>query len=139
MIGAIPALGSANIVEILLTLFALGGLCVVGPNIWDAAKNIELLPEILEEDRAAARLLVQGRVRRELLRAVKLSLFVLAGVVSMATPGPTLPDRVTVATLFLTLIFFGVAGLIAGQSYLDRHESEQVRKLVNNTDPKEEP
>lgn len=130
IIITIPSIGNATLIEILWTLFGLAGMGLVIPNLWASVKNMEVLTRTPQDEVNAAKIILFSRVRRELLRLAKLFAFVIVGVYAMASPSVTKPDKTTIAGLLITAVFFFVSAIIALQSYLDRRESQDVRKTL---------
>jgi hypothetical protein len=52
-----------------------------------------------------------------------------------AAPNPC--ATITITSVLLTVMIFGIGVLITAQSYLDRRENELIRALLNEPAPKE--
>lgn len=126
----VPAVGSANLIEILWTLIGLAGLGVVLPNLWAAINGMDVLGRTPADERAAAAVLIKGNIRRELLRVLKLLLIVLIGIVAMAQTQPPGTNKTTITGLILTGVLFSVGVIISLQSILDKRDSRKARAIL---------
>lgn len=126
----VPAVGTATVIEILWTLFGIGGLAVVTPNLWAAVHNMDVVAAAPREERPAAAIVIRGAIRRELIRVVILLLLVIVGIVAMGQGSSPMGNKTTVTGLFVTFVFFGVSALVVAQSVLDKRDSRLVRALA---------
>lgn len=131
----VPQWGNATLLEILWTLIGLGILAVTVPNYFSIRKDLRV-PAALSEKREqlAAKVIVEGHIRREMLRILKGMTIVTIGLISMWVPNePHHATTIGGVDVITTVGFFTIGILIAVQSYLDKVGRNVVHELLEET------